>query len=285
MSEIRGVVAPGNGGIKLPRSVVRELPRLAEVIVCSGLHRRAGHRPSYEGVDWSRYRARVGIFQQRGPWSVVGVVSTADDLTAKSTRAQGLPHEPGLYTVLQHRERGLVMADTPAEIAGCLDFLDHATGRVLVNGLGLGIVPFHLLAYRPVTHVDVVELDADVIHLITDGCHEEGAPNAWAADPRLVIHHADAHIVQWAPRTRWDCAWHDIWDQVTVENLPSMRLLHRRYAHRVGWQMSWEREECLARRRRRRGEQRAAAEFLDRLRDLDLATAARDPCPDQSPTP
>ena len=107
------------------------------------------------------------------------------------------PEMPASRPAVYHQDRGLVMSDLPAEIAGALPFLDYAAGQprpvqVLIAGLGLGIVPAWLLAHASIAGIDIIEIDADVIGLITRGCRERGAPNQWAADPRLHIHHGDA---------------------------------------------------------------------------------------------
>ena len=156
---------------------------------------------------------------------------------------------PGLYTALVHQDRGLVMSDLPAEIADALPFLDYAAGqscrlRVLIAGLGLGIVPAWLLVHASIARIDIIEIDADVIGLITRGCCEKGAPNKWATDPRLHIHHGDAHTWWPSPADRRGCAVHgdcvlqagttwqagffDIWDGISPSNLPSIHRLTRR---------------------------------------------------------
>jgi hypothetical protein len=191
--------------------------------------------------------------------------SAADGLDAWAAEAQGLPHVPGWYTTLVHDERGLVMSDLPGEVAGSLPFLDRAAAipmsRLLIAGLGLGIVPAWLLTHADVWRIDIIEIDPDIIALIAgDGA----ARDHWAADPRLHIYQGDAHT--WWPAARPACALHetcaswwamrydgalfDIWDTVSAGNLPSMHRLHRRFGRRAGWAMSWERAECQAMRAR-----------------------------------
>lgn len=148
------------------------------------------------------------------------------------------------------------MSDLPAEIAGALPFLDYTAGqtgrlRVLVAGLGLGIVPAWLLAHASIARIDIIEIDADAIGLIIRGCLEQGAPNQWPADPRLHIHRGDAHTCWPGPARRHgcavhgdcvlqaDCTWHaaffDIWDGISPVQLavdvpahPAVRPARRR---------------------------------------------------------
>jgi hypothetical protein len=264
--------ALGTGGGIVTRDILENHPDIARQIVTIGRYKRTGHdRERWKTLNWDDYRAHVGIRQSAGPWRIEAAVSEPDDVTKWVTDAEDLPScLPGVYTALVHDTRGLVMSDVPAEIAGVLPFLDTVAAwsapRLLIAGLGLGIVPAWLLANTSTARVDVVEIDPDVIDLITRGRGERFAPNAWANDPRLHIHHADAHLwwpgrkpkrgcalhgdcVLW-PNSTWQGAWFDIWDLVSPSNLPSMRRLTRHYARRVYRMWSWERPECEAMLRR-----------------------------------
>jgi spermidine synthase len=123
-----------------------------------------------------------------------------------------------------------MMSDTPAELLAHLDFIYRADGRVLVNGLGLGLVLKGLLLKPAVRHVDVVEIDQDIIKLVWP---------TYCTDPRAQLHHADAFIIQWPKESRWDFAWHDIWPALCTDNLPEITRLKRKYARKVGWQAAW----------------------------------------------
>lgn len=165
--------------------------------------------------------------------------------------------EPGTYTKLvdynedgedgEDGRKGLLwMSDTTAERD------DHAmavariqTGkaeRVLINGLGLGMVLAAALTYDHVKHVDVVELDERVIKLV--GPH-------YLTDPRVNIIHSDAfqQLPRWPKGTRWDVAWSDIWPELSADNLPTMDTLHGFYRRRTGWHGMWGRKICLQLRR------------------------------------
>lgn len=157
----------------------------------------------------------------------------------------------GTYTGLFRGSR-LWMSDTPSEKA------DHAfavhfavrTGaqRVLINGLGLGMVVSAMLAAPTVTHIDVVEIDADVIALVGEHYQQMAA----ALGKTLAIHHDDALKIKWAPGVTWDVAWHDIWPDLCTDYLEDMTTLHRRYARRTGWQGSWGKELLILQRQRER---------------------------------
>lgn len=133
----------------------------------------------------------------------------------------------------------VVMSNTPMEIRTNADFIRRATGRVLINGLGLGMVLTAILKKPDVTAVTVVEASEDVIQLV--------APS-FAGDPRVTIKHSCAF--QYTPEAaeRFDAVWHDIWDYITASNLPQMNQLHGKYRAISSWQGSWARLECEAMR-------------------------------------
>lgn len=145
---------------------------------------------------------------------------------------------PGTYTMLTRNGR-LWMSDTTAEKR------DHSyvaamcarstTKRVLINGLGLGMIVQSALQNPAVEHIDVVEIDPDVIALV--GPHYE-------ASGRVTIHQADSYeqCKAWPKGSHWDVAWHDIWPDLCVDNLAEMAKLHRSYGRRVEWQGSWGKE-------------------------------------------
>lgn len=152
----------------------------------------------------------------------------------------------GRYRCLRHARRGIVMSNTPMEIRTNRHALHRATGRVLINGLGMGMLLEAIQSKPCVTHVTVVERDADVIALV--GPH-------FANDPRVRIVNACAFDYKPAKGERFDFVWHDIWDDISAENLPQMSRLVRKYARRAQCQGVWSREMIRteqARRRQRR---------------------------------
>jgi hypothetical protein len=135
----------------------------------------------------------------------------------------------------------LQMSDTPDEIRDHLGFIGDVARhqepcRVLVNGLGIGMVAKAVLAQPHVIHMDVVEIDPDVIALV-----EPHLRKAIEEPKRLVVHCMDALKAQWPRNTRWDFVWHDIWPTITAENAPTMGTLHRKYGRRCERQNSWRR--------------------------------------------
>lgn len=160
--------------------------------------------------------------------------------------------EPGTYTGL-FRSNGLWMSDTPAEQRDHIWAMHRARelgGRVIVNGLGLGMFLEMILRDDPrtgepskVTHVDVVEIDPDVIALV--GPH-------YTPTGKVTIHEADAHEITWPRGTQWSFAWHDIWQHITTDDIPSRSRLNRMYGRRVTEQQAWASYEVKDMQRRDR---------------------------------
>lgn len=138
---------------------------------------------------------------------------------------------PGKYWGL-YRNGKVVMSNTPAEINDHYQFIRMAHGKVLIGGLGLGMVLKCILDKPDVTMVTIVELSPDVIKLV--------AP-AYTNDPRVNI--INASVFDYTPQERYDCAWFDIWDDISGEEYPEMKKLHRKYGRYVGWSDSWCRKQ------------------------------------------
>jgi hypothetical protein len=143
---------------------------------------------------------------------------------------------PGVYTRMRF-DGQVGMSDVPDIMIENLPpyiAAQRLGGRVLVNGLGLGLTPQAVLCLPNVEHCDVVELDADVIALV--GPHLKRR-----FGDRVTIHHADAYkqTGRWSAEARWSVVWHDVWGEISAHNLPSMQRLKRAYQERSDWQGCW----------------------------------------------
>lgn len=157
---------------------------------------------------------------------------------------------PGVYTRLTRRGN-VIMSNTPAEIHDNHNLMRHVricpiiadNDHILINGLGLGVTLQLVLDKPAIKHLTIIEKSEDVIALV--------APH-WKAryGDRLTIIHADAFDWQPPKNKRYGVVWHDIWDNITSDNLPEMHKLHRKYGRRCDWQGSWCRWECEQARRR-----------------------------------
>jgi hypothetical protein len=139
---------------------------------------------------------------------------------------------PGKYTGL--RVDGItVTSDEAHEIADQLPFIERATGRVLLTGLGIGMCLQALLRKPEIDHVTVVEECADVLYLV------EPHYRAIFGLDRFTCVHADAFC--WYPPigTRFDYAYHDIWPVATGWFWPQHKQLFAHYDGYVTEQDSW----------------------------------------------
>jgi hypothetical protein len=184
-----------------------------------------------------------------GEWAVSRFVIEKDTPGALYYALHGRPIPPGTYTRLTKGGFGrdnVVMSDTPAEIMDHWEILRRlrraeCPTSLLIHGLGLGMVLSAALRNPKIKHVDVVEIAPEVIALV--GPH-------YASDSRVTIQQGDAFTFTWPKGKRWNIVWHDIWNNLCVDNLMEMAKLHRAFGRRCDWQGSWGKEFLLAERRR-----------------------------------
>lgn len=141
---------------------------------------------------------------------------------------------PGTFTRLS-RGKTVVMSNTPFEVVTNTDFIRAAKGRVLINGLGLGMVVSAILRKPEVTEIVIIEKSPEVIGLVGP---------AFAHENRVRIINADCFEYTPPKGERFDAVWHDIWDTVCADNLPQMRRLERKYKDICDWQESWCKKQC-----------------------------------------
>lgn len=139
----------------------------------------------------------------------------------------------GIYRRLSNGS-DVVMSNTPMEIRTCQNFIERASGRVLINGLGLGMVLHAILQKSDVIHVTVIEKEQDVINLVA---------GSFANDPRVEIIHADAFEYCPPAGVTYNACWHDIWADFGTANLDQMDKLEGKYRDICEWQGSWGRKE------------------------------------------
>jgi hypothetical protein len=155
-------------------------------------------------------------------------------LRCKEAGLGGYKHYTALLrdtTATMHRDFGdVVMEDTPRELRKHLPILMKAHGRILISGLGLGCVVRGLLAKPEVERIDVVEIDATILDLVSDEFF-------W--NPRVRFHHGDALTMKWPEGMRWDFAWHDIWTEDDSLAVLHMKLMEK-YDGLVDRQGAWE---------------------------------------------
>jgi hypothetical protein len=155
--------------------------------------------------------------------------------------AQHRIHEPrpiieGEYTKLVCGNT-IVMSDTPSEMEDHLNFLHLAKDHVLINGLGLGMVAQACLEMKEVTHVTVIEKSSQVIDLVAEHYMKRFGD-------KLNIIHANAFKYKPPKGVKYGAVWHDVWDNISTDNISGMQELCRKYARRCAWQGCWCELEC-----------------------------------------
>lgn len=156
---------------------------------------------------------------------------------------------PGRFAVMVV-DHQVMMSDTPMERCTNMEFYQAARGRVLVGGLGLGMVVHALNAKKEVEHITVVEINEHVIKLI--------APTL---PKNIEVVHADVEQFvetarQQKPTPKWDTIFFDIWPTISTDDGPQISRLHRRSRKLLnpgGWMNSWAAE---IRRQMKREERR-----------------------------
>jgi hypothetical protein len=140
----------------------------------------------------------------------------------------------------------LMMSDTRWERITNYHVVDNANGKVLIGGLGLGMILDPILKKESVANVTVLEKHQDVIDLITPQF----------PSPKLKVICAD--VFDWKPERGelFDVIYFDVWPEMCVDNLEQMTKLHRRYKYFVNranpnhWMGSWCQDYLRSEKRR-----------------------------------
>lgn len=169
-----------------------------------------------------------------GKWSVTEF--TIDEMASvkSSIRDGGRSIPVGTYKSLSN-EHGIMMSNTPAEIRDHYPFISNAKDHVLINGLGLGMCVKAIVDKVEVTKITVIEKSEDVIKLV--------APTYEIYD-KVEIINADAFTYESPKGVKYGAVWHDIWQDISADNLEQMKALHRKYGRKSDWQGSWARSLC-----------------------------------------
>jgi hypothetical protein len=145
--------------------------------------------------------------------------------------------EPGRYTQLVCGDE-LYMTDLAAELHTQRPAIEEARergGRILITGLGLGVVVEAMLAPSStnITEIVVVERSPDVVALVGPYLVEQ-----YGSTVRIVTDDAFDYVPVAADR--FTVGWHDIWPVPQAElALAQSHALIRRFAEVCDWQGAW----------------------------------------------
>lgn len=113
----------------------------------------------------------------------------------------------------------LMMSDTTMERISNLDFINNAKGRVMIAGLGIGLILEAILNKEEVSEVVVIEKYQDVIDLVEPIYQHR----------KLKIICADIFEYEMPSSEKFDVIYFDIWADISTSNLSEMKQLHNKY--------------------------------------------------------
>jgi spermidine synthase len=170
---------------------------------------------------------------------------TVSENEAKMTMLRSIIHgdsreyvEAGDYIMLKI-DGEIMMSNTQMELDTNLPFIANAKGRVLIGGLGIGMVIHAIKDELWVKEIIVIEQNPSVIRLVAKHI----------VHPKLTVIEGD--IYKWTPRVgeKFDTIYFDIWANKGTDNLKDMRRLHNRFKEYLapgGWMDSWVRGDIIA---------------------------------------
>ena len=140
----------------------------------------------------------------------------------------------------------LMMSDTGLERISNKEFIDNANGRVLIAGLGLGLIIHNIIDREDISEIIVIEKYRDVIDLVSPKF----------THPKLKIICAD--IFEWKPSKgeKFDTIYFDIWADIGTDNLEEMKKLSSKFKSFLNrlnpkcWMNSWMKEYLQKMKRR-----------------------------------
>jgi spermidine synthase len=126
----------------------------------------------------------------------------------------------------------LMMSDGYEEHRSNSEVVWRSKGKVLIAGLGIGMVLTEILKRKEVQSVLVIEKYQDVIDLVVH--HLPSKKLSWIC----------ADIFDWKPDKgeKFDTIYFDIWPNICTDNLIEIAKLHQRfkfYKAKDGWMGSW----------------------------------------------
>lgn len=138
---------------------------------------------------------------QCGEYRLEHFTITDKDFIAKVR--SGIPN--GTYVSLKHRG-GIVMSNTPMEQQTNLDFVSKAHGKVLIGGLGIGMIILAIQDKENVEQITVVEKSKEVVELVASQLPLNEKVN-------IVID--DVHTYK--PNMKYNTIYMDIWNYINKD--------------------------------------------------------------------
>lgn len=153
--------------------------------------------------------------------------------------------EPGKYVKLIVNNQ-IVMSDTPMEQRTNLDFVRRAKGKVLIGGLGLGLIVLAIQKKPEVEKIVVLEKNQEVIDLVMKQLKGHLDMIKVCVDCKDVFEPDKIFVKGY----KFDTIYFDIWSDICADNYPQMKeltKLYRKYRAKGGWLGCWRKEDCRER--------------------------------------
>lgn len=133
----------------------------------------------------------------------------------------------------------IVMNNREDKIDTLQNFLKHAKGSILINGLGLGVLVEILLQREKVTDITVIENSEDVMKLVAPTYLNHPLSN------KLQIIVCDAYDYQPPVNKIYNAVWHDIWYEPNIIYRDEVQKLIDKYKDCSLFQDVWMKEIFL----------------------------------------
>ncbi len=187
--------------------------------------------------------------QESENFKIVHHTATEEDVRFLKLRdaIQGMSEyeDFGENTYLELRDKqkmfhNIIMSDTPMEFRTNKSFIEHANGKVLIGGLGIGAVLLLIQDKPEVESIIVVEKFKEVIDMV--------APHLPLNNKVEII---NADILEFKTNEKFDTIYFDIWSEICGDNYADMKKLHRKFRSRLNkdnpknWMDSWRRIDCM----------------------------------------
>ena len=113
----------------------------------------------------------------------------------------------------------LMMSDTLMERRSNSKFINNANGRVLIAGLGIGMIIQNIIEKDCVKEIVVIEKYQDVIDLVLPKIKH----------PKLKVICSDIFDYELEVKDKYDSIYFDIWADICSDNLKDMKTLHKMF--------------------------------------------------------
>ena len=134
-------------------------------------------------------------------------------VTVQKTRIEITPQYNYRNELVRHliQSNLIMMSSDDIELKEIEKVAQTASGRCLIGGLGLGLLPIEIARYHSATSIEIIENDMEVIRLVAERVYKE------SHEIPIKITYAD--ITKWTPPSGkvYDWVYCDWWMEPTKE--------------------------------------------------------------------